>query len=251
MVSERLGRLKTGAIDETKKLFGVFVYLWILLTLFSLHKAFIFNEDILTYQQGFALINAFALAKIVLVGQSLHVGDRLRNKPLIYPILFKAAIFAVILLCFHVIEETLIGVWHGKAAAESVPTIGDGTLQAILMAGIIMFVALIPFFAFMELERAIGPEELHALLFGHKTRAGAPSINSELQALEDEQTPPSSEGQSSIAIWYYERAGKGFGPVTEEFIKTLLKNNEINKNTYVWNSSFGNQWRSIQETGLF
>ena len=168
MVSERLGRLKAGAIDEAKKLFGVFVYLWILLTLFSLHKALIFNEDILTYQQGFALINALALAKIVVVGQSLHVGDRLRNKPLVYPIVFKAAIFAALLLVFHVVEETLIGVWRGKTLAESIPTIGDGTLQAIIMTATILFVALVPFFAFLELERAIGPEELHSLLFGRK-----------------------------------------------------------------------------------
>ena len=168
MVSERLGRLKAGAVDETKKLLGVFLYLWILLTLFSLHEALIFNEDVLTYQQGFALINALALAKIVVVGQSLHVGDRLRNKPLVYPIVFKAATFAVLLLVFHVVEETLIGVWRGKRVAESIPTIGDGTLQATIMTAIILFVALIPFFAFLELEQAIGPKELHSLLFGRK-----------------------------------------------------------------------------------
>jgi len=169
MVNERLDRLKAGAIDETKKLFGVFVYLWMLLTLFSLHKAFIFNEDILTYQQGFALINALALAKIVVVGQALHVGDHSKDKPLVYPILSKSAIFAAILILFHVVEETVIGVWRGKAVAEAIPTFGDGTLQSILMIAIILFVALIPFFAFIELERVIGPEELNTLLFGRKT----------------------------------------------------------------------------------
>ncbi len=67
------------------------------------------------------------------------------------------------------VEETVIGVWHGKAVAEAIPTLGDGTLQSILMIAIILFVALIPFFAFIELERVIGPEELHTLLFGRKT----------------------------------------------------------------------------------
>ncbi|HTV31545.1 MAG TPA: hypothetical protein VME69_00295 [Methylocella sp.] len=38
------------------------------------------------------------------------------------------------------------------------------------MVGIIMFVVLMPFFAFTELERAIGTDELHALLFGVKNR---------------------------------------------------------------------------------
>jgi hypothetical protein len=185
MANEQLGRLKAGAIDETKKLLGVFLYLWALLTLFSLHKAVIFNEDILTYQQGFALINALALAKIVVNAQALRVGEYAKDRPLVYPILLKSALFAVILIIFHVIEETAIGVWHGKRVAEAIPTIGDGSLQAILMTAIIIFVALIPFFAFIELERVVGPEELRSLLFGQK-KSGVAGAHVEKHFLNSE-----------------------------------------------------------------
>jgi hypothetical protein len=41
MANERLLRLKTGAIDETRELFGIFIYLWVLLSLFSLHRALV------------------------------------------------------------------------------------------------------------------------------------------------------------------------------------------------------------------
>jgi len=109
----------------------------------------------------------------VLVAEYFHVGDRLKNRPLIYPIMFKSAVFAVILICFHIIEETLIGVLHGKTLAQSIPDTGGGKLQGILMVGIIMFVVLTPFFAFRELGRAIGTEQLRSLLFGGETKAGA------------------------------------------------------------------------------
>jgi hypothetical protein len=69
MVNERLLRLKTGAIDETRKLFVIFIYLWVLLSVFSLHKALVLNDESLIYHQGFAIINALALAKVVLVGE--------------------------------------------------------------------------------------------------------------------------------------------------------------------------------------
>jgi hypothetical protein len=46
-----------------------------------------------------------------------HVGDNLRNRPLIYPIIFKSTVFAIILICFH-IEEALVGVLHGKTFSE-------------------------------------------------------------------------------------------------------------------------------------
>jgi hypothetical protein len=173
MVNERLLRLKTGAIDESKKLFGIFIYLWVLLSMFSIHKALVLNDESLIYHQGFALINALALAKVVLVAEFFHVGDTLKNRPLIYPIMFKSAVFAVILICFHIIEETLIGVLHGKSLSQSIPDIGGGKLQGILMVGIIMFVVLMPAFAFGELDRAIGKEQLRSLLFGGETKAGA------------------------------------------------------------------------------
>ncbi len=173
MMNERLLRLKTGAIDETRKLFWIFIYLWVLLSLFSFHKALILNEERLIYNQGFALINALALAKVVLVGEFFHVGDNLKNRPLIYPILFKSAVFAVILICFHIIEETLIGVLHGMTLSQSIPDIGGGKLQGILMVGIMMFIVLMPFFAFREFERAIGTEELRSLVFGDETKADA------------------------------------------------------------------------------
>ncbi len=170
MPNERLSRLKSGAIAETKKLVSVFLYLWVFLTVLSLHKAFIFNENMLTYQQGFALINALALAKIVVIGQDLHVGERLtRSLPLIYTIMLKAAVFAVIVIAFHVIEETLIGIWHGKTAAEAIPTLGDGSLQALLMLSIISFVALIPFFGFLEIQKALGVEQLRSILLRRRS----------------------------------------------------------------------------------
>ena len=253
MVNDRLGRLKALAIDETRKLFQVFLYIWILLSLFSIHKALIFNEDILTYQLGCALINAWALAKVVLIGQRLSLGDRFRGKPLVYAIMFQATIFAITLLIFYIIEETLIGMWHGKTFVESIPAIGDGTLQAIIITVIIMFFALIPFFAFRELEQAIGRDILRQLLFGRTTDAEAPppnSINSVLGALKPEPSSTSNEGQPSIMNWYYAKAGKTIGPVTDGELKTLLKNKEIDESAVVWNSSFGDEWKSIRQTDL-
>ena len=253
MVNDRLGRLKALAIDETRKLFQIFLYIWILLSLFSLHKALIFNEYILTYQLGCAFINAWALAKVVLIGQRLSLGDRFRAKPLVYAIMFQAAIFAITLLIFYIIEETLIEMWHGRAFVERIPAIGDGTLQAIIITVIIIFFALIPFFAFTELEQAIGPDILRQLLFGRKTEAEAPapnSINSVLGALKPEPSSTSNEGQPSITIWYYAKAGKTVGPVTDEELKTLLKNKEIDESAFVWNSSFGDEWKSIRQTYL-
>ncbi|HEY8005320.1 MAG TPA: efflux RND transporter periplasmic adaptor subunit [Methylocella sp.] len=173
MINERLRRLKAGAIDETRKLFSIFLYLFVLLSLFAFYKALILNEQSLIYHQGFALINALALAKVILIGEYFHAGDNLKNRPLIFPILFKSAVFAVLLVCFHIFEEALIGVLHGKTLSQSVSNIGGGRLEGIAGIGLIMFVVLMPFFAFRELDRVIGTQELHSLLFGDEAKGGA------------------------------------------------------------------------------
>jgi biotin carboxyl carrier protein len=173
MVSDRLRRLKSGAIDESKKLFGIFIYLWVLFSLFSLHKALVLKEAYLIYDQGFAVVNALVLAKVVLIGEYFNLGENLKDRPLIYPILFKSALFASLLICFHIGEQAFRGVLGGMTLSKSVSGIGGGRLQGILMVGIIMFVVLMPFFAFRELDRAIGAEKLHSLLFGDKSGNGA------------------------------------------------------------------------------
>ncbi len=75
------------------------------------------------------------------------------------------------------------------------------------MVGIIMFVVLMPFFAFRELDRVIGTEQLRSLLFGGKTKAGAAqpimrrsamaeidkNDHHNLQRLVDAQNPVSEE----------------------------------------------------------
>ncbi len=176
MVRERLERLKTGALEETRKLLWISLYVWVLLSLFSFHKALVLKEQYLLYDQMFALVNAVVLAKVILLGEVVHIGERLENKPLIYPILFKAATFAVLLIVFHTAEESLRGVFmEGKTLKESLSALDGGRIQVIFLTGIIMFVVLIPFFAFKELERAIGAKEFRILLFGDETRARAVS----------------------------------------------------------------------------
>ena len=54
--------------------------------------------------------------------------------------------------------------------AQSLPVLGGGSLQGIVSAGAIVFVSLIPFFAFREIGKVIGKRELWSLLLNSGTR---------------------------------------------------------------------------------
>jgi hypothetical protein len=157
--------VKWKSLVEGKKLIGIFIYLWVLFAVFSLHRTIILNEPHYFYHQGFAFLNAWMLAKVMLAAEIFHVADNLKNKPLIYPIVLRSAVFTIILMSFYVFEEALLGMWHGKTIADSIPPVGGGSWQGILWLGGIMFVVLMPFFAVTEISRDLGEGKLYEVFF--------------------------------------------------------------------------------------
>jgi hypothetical protein len=164
--------LVDGIVREARKFLVRFLYLWILFALFALHKWILLPEDGLIYAQGFAILNAFVLAKVMLIGDNLHVGETFDTRPLIYPVLFKSALFAIILVCFDLIEEVVVRNLRGQSIAEGIQSVGGGTLEGILSVGIIIFVVLIPYFAFREMAKVVGDRQMRELLFVRRIKLG-------------------------------------------------------------------------------
>jgi hypothetical protein len=77
------------------------------------------------------------------------------------------------ILVFDVVEEVLVEVFKGKTIDQSIPSIGGGSLSGVFFVGIILSVALIPFFAYREIGRVLGERELHSLIFTDGAKAAA------------------------------------------------------------------------------
>ena len=92
----------------------------------------------------------------MLIGEDLHLGSELRDKSLLYSILYMSLVFSVFFIGFHILEEVLGGVFRGRTISQSIPAIGGESLQGLLSHGAIVLVAMIPFFAFREIGRVIG-----------------------------------------------------------------------------------------------
>jgi hypothetical protein len=98
----------------------MFLYLWVLFALFVLHQSIILAQEHINYQaQGFAIVSALILAKVMLIGEDLHLGSELRDKPLIYSILYKSLVFSVFLIGFHIVEEVVVGLIRGRSVAQN------------------------------------------------------------------------------------------------------------------------------------
>ena len=63
--------------------------------------------------------------------------------------------------------------------AASFPKIGGEGWKGILVVGSILFVALIPFFAYREVARVLGKDELHSLIFKRGAETDATQVMEE------------------------------------------------------------------------
>ncbi|MGA9307567.1 MAG: hypothetical protein WBW31_19365 [Candidatus Sulfotelmatobacter sp.] len=160
--------MKEKATGELKKFAVLAVYLWVFLGVFGIHRALLLRGQVpgseLSFRTGFALVKALVLAKFMLLAETVWVVKTFKDKPLVYSILFKSAVYAAILVCMDILEEVTVGMFHGKPAAQSMTDFGGGGVEGIVLVGIIAFVILIPLFAFRGISDAIGQEELKSLL---------------------------------------------------------------------------------------
>jgi hypothetical protein len=150
---------------EAEEWIVMFLYLWVIFGLFALHESILRAELHQNYRlQGFAVINALILSKVMLVGEGLQLGRGRRNSHPIIVILRKSLVFAMLFIGFHVFESIIVGVVHGKTIAASFPELAGGHLLNIIALGVIVSVCLVPFFAFREVSRELGEGRLWRLL---------------------------------------------------------------------------------------
>lgn len=162
--------LKQKATKQMKEFLLIALYLWLVFALFVVYKSVILAEYHMAFAyHGFAIINALALGKVMLVVKHLHLGEQFDDAPLIYPTLLKSALLTVVLAVFKILEDAAVGLYRGKSLAESIADLGGGTLQAILTLTMLLFVILIPFVAFGELQRVLGKGQLKQLFFRRRS----------------------------------------------------------------------------------
>jgi hypothetical protein len=158
--------LKQRAYSQLKEFLIIALYLWVVFGLMEFHKSMILAEHHIDFAyHGFALINALALAKVMLVAKDLHLGDQFNEAPLIYPTMLKSALFTIVLACFKILEVAAVSLYRREPFQQSIGELGGGTWKGMLTLTLLVFALLVPFVGFGELQRALGEDKLKKLFF--------------------------------------------------------------------------------------
>ena len=155
--------LKQKAKHEAKELLLVTVYLAFFFCALASYTTLILKEyDVPYLSYAFALINALVIAKVILIGQAMHLGEKFEHKPLLLSAVWKAFMFSLFALAFHFVEELVKRLIHGADMAEASRSI---RIDQLLGHTLVVFCTFVPLFAFMEFRRVLGEERFYNLLF--------------------------------------------------------------------------------------
>ena len=152
--------------DEFFEFAVIAAYLYVCFTAVLFLKASILKAEGVPFAPfALAAIKALILAKFALIGRALHFGERFKDFPLIVPTLYRSMVFLLLLVVLSVIEEVVVGLIHDRKVAETVAEMAGGTLSQMIATVIVMFLILIPFFAFRVLGEAVGQRNLVRVFF--------------------------------------------------------------------------------------
>jgi hypothetical protein len=158
--------IERGALHEAKEFFWVFLYLYLCIGMLVVYKSLSLKAYGIEFAPyGFALVKAAILGKFILIGQALPMGRRFDQMPLIYPTLYRAFIFFILLVALSAAEEAVVGMWHGEPFGEAVSHVYGGTLPSVLAGCLVTFFFLVPYFALLQLNDVLGKGRLFDLFF--------------------------------------------------------------------------------------
>lgn len=166
-LGKKMGSLKQKIFHEMAVFWVYVIYLTLVFAAFTQYRRLILADVGFIYTNyGVALIEALIFAKVIMIGDALHLGRGLEQKPLIFPTLLKTIAFTLFVAAFTLIEYAVKGLFKGKGLMEGlVDFFGKGPHE-VLAGGLVVFAAFMPFFALRELARVLGGEgKILALLF--------------------------------------------------------------------------------------
>ena len=141
-------------------------YLAAVFATFTIYRRLLLAAHDITYTNyWFALIEALVLGKVIMIGGVFRLGRGLEDRPLIYPTIYKTVVFTVLCAVFTLAEHAIKGLVSGHGVVAGLAEFAAQGYEVILANSMVVFVALIPFFAMKELGRVMGREKIGRLFF--------------------------------------------------------------------------------------
>lgn len=166
MHSTKHREIKQKISNELKRYLMYTFFLAILLFTFTSYERMLlekFGNQYVPY--GFCIIKALILAKVIMIGEAIKLGEKFSKKPLIIPVFYKTIMFCLLVLVLIFAEHFIVGLIEGKSFPLIYREVFIKRLNVALAQIVIMFFIFIFFFSVLGISRVLGKHKLFKLFF--------------------------------------------------------------------------------------
>ena len=157
--------LKERAIEEMRSFKLVAGYLFVCFAVLMFYESTLpGGAEAGVFSLGAAAVKAAILAKFLLLGQALGVGEKTLATKLGPTIAGKSVQLWLLVIVLSVAEELVVGKFHGKSFGASLAEYGSRSTLHMLAKSLVLLLVLLPLIAVREFSRTLGPGALRAML---------------------------------------------------------------------------------------
>jgi len=164
--------IRDKASKELHELSALAAYWIFFLAAFTVYGALITGQALgsaVYVRFGWSIITGVVIAKMILIGDWLKLGERHHVGHTGRPILSQIAIYGPFVFVLMLLEKIIEGFFHGSGVRETVARLASIGWKEIVARTLIIVVAMVPFFAFREVARATGYSSVRDILRGRGT----------------------------------------------------------------------------------
>lgn len=145
---------------EVREIFVIIIYLGSWLSVLATMKCLILLQyGINEFKNAYimAWITAVALSKVIVIAQKMPIVERMRHRPLFWSSVYKAALFTVITMFAHRLEDRIIHTAHDPNAVFPAAGVIAHTLS--------LFAIFFILFVYRDLDLMLGKGTLRKMFF--------------------------------------------------------------------------------------
>ncbi|MBK7903389.1 MAG: hypothetical protein IPJ97_10940 [Proteobacteria bacterium] len=159
--------LRERAIEELHTFKVVAGYLFVCFAVLMFYESTLpVGAEAGVFSLGTAAIKAAILAKFLLLGQALGVGEKTRFTHLGSAIFAKSVQLWLLVIALSMVEELLVGRYHGRSFVATLADYEGRSIAHMVAKSLVVLLILLPLIATREFSLTLGPGELRRILAG-------------------------------------------------------------------------------------
>lgn len=150
-------------------------YLWLTAYLYVVFGAIILYKDALLSEQGvaftpwgIAIVKAAVLAKFLMLAEAMRAGQRRQPRPFPLAVAHRAIALGLVLLLLTVVEEIVVGAFHGRAFATTLDEVFGSRWREVLATCLLLLMALVPYVAMRRVQESVDEATWRRLMRGEE-----------------------------------------------------------------------------------